>query len=66
MRPDRLDRASNDFVRMTPGERKVFLDQLRRWHLQRRIEAVASRGFDYPYRGPTQLSELSVSAALGG
>ena len=26
---------------------------LRQWHLQRRIELVAARGGDYPYRGPS-------------
>ena len=35
------------------GGRRVFLDMPRQRHLQRRIELVAARGRDYPYRGPS-------------
>ena len=45
VRTDKLiGRTWDGFLRLTPGERRVFLDMLRAWHLQRRIEAVASRG----------------------
>ena len=63
MRTDKLSVAWDGFLRLSPGERHQFLLLLRDWHLQRRIEAVASRGGDYPYRGPSSLDELSVSAA---
>jgi hypothetical protein len=63
MRTDKLAATWDHFLRLSPGERRVFLDKLRYWHLQRRIEAVASRGGDFPYRGPSSLGKLSVSAA---
>jgi hypothetical protein len=44
---DRLGRIWDTFLRLGPGERHQFLLLLRDWHLERRIEAVASRGGHY-------------------
>jgi hypothetical protein len=64
MRTDLLAATWDGFLRLTPGERRVFLEQLKEWSLQRRIRLVAERGGgNYPYRGPKTFEELSVSAA---
>ena len=60
---DKLGRTWNDFLRLSRGERREFLVMLRDWHLQRRIEAVASRGGNYPYRGPRTFADLTLDGA---
>ena len=59
MRTDKLAATWDGFLRMSPGERRVFLQWMRDWHLQRRIAAVAARGHYYPYRGPKSFAELN-------
>ena len=60
---DRLGRTWDAFLRLSPGERRVFMDTLREWYLQRRIANVAARGGgNYPCAGLSPLRE-SVSAA---
>jgi hypothetical protein len=52
------------FLRLTPGERRVFLDQLKAWHLKQRTALVAARGGGaYNYRGPKDFAELTVDEA---
>jgi len=51
MRTDKLAATWDGFLRMSPGERRVFLQWMRDSHLQRRMAAV------YPYRGPKGPSE---------
>jgi hypothetical protein len=47
---DRLEAAWTAFEALSRSERREFLRRVRDWHLQRRIEAVASRGGDYRHR----------------
>ena len=63
MRTDKLAATWDGFLRMTPGERRVFLQWMRDWHLQRRIAAVAARGHYYPYRGPQSFADLTLDGA---
>ena len=63
MRTNKLAATWDGFLRLSPGERRVFLDMLRHWHLQRRIEAVASRGGNYPYRGPKSFANSTLDGA---
>jgi hypothetical protein len=51
MRTDKLVATWDGFLRMSPGERRVFLQWMRDWHLQRRIAAVAARGTTIPIAG---------------
>jgi hypothetical protein len=44
VRTDLLAETWRGFVRLTPGERRVFLDQLKAWGLKRRTRLVADRG----------------------
>ena len=60
---DKLGRTWNDFLRLSRGERREFLVMLRDWHLQRRIEAVASRGGSYAWRGPGTFADLTLDGA---
>jgi hypothetical protein len=60
---DKLGRTWNDFLRLSRGERREFLVMLRDWHLQRRIETVASRGGNYPYREPRSFADLTLDGA---
>jgi hypothetical protein len=61
MRTDLLAATWGGFLRLTPGERRVFLDQLKAWSLQRRTRLVAARGGGtYPYRGPKGFANLTL------
>jgi hypothetical protein len=64
VRTDLLAATWDGFVRLTPGERRVFLDQLKEWSLQRRIRLVAERGGGtYDYRRPKGFEDLSLTDA---
>jgi hypothetical protein len=63
MRTDKLAATWDGFLRLSRGERREFLTMLRDWHLQRRIEAVAARGGNYPYRGPVSFADLTLDGA---
>jgi hypothetical protein len=53
--PDRLGVAWEAFRALSASERREFINLLRDWHLQRRIEAVAARGGSYGPRPPQSL-----------
>jgi hypothetical protein len=62
MRTDKLAATWDGFLRLTPGERRVFLGMLRDWHLQRRIAVLAARGHHYPYHAKT-FADLTLDGA---
>ena len=51
---DRLEAAWTAFEGLSRSERREFMRSLKDWHLQRRIEAVASRGGDLGHVPPVQ------------
>jgi hypothetical protein len=63
VRTDLLAATWDGFVRLTPGERRVFIDQLRAWHLKRRTALVAARGGGTLHRGPKGFDELTLDEA---
>jgi hypothetical protein len=63
VRTDLLAETWGSFLRLTPGERRVFIDQLRAWHLKRRTALVAARGGGTLHRGPKRFDELTLDEA---
>jgi hypothetical protein len=64
LRTDLLAETWRGFLRLTPGERRVFIDQLKAWGLKRRTALVAQRGGGtYNYRGPKGFESLTIDAA---
>jgi hypothetical protein len=51
------------FRALSAREQREFINLLREWHLERRIEAVAARGGSY-HRPPESLAGLSVGSAF--
>ena len=61
VRTDLLAATWDGFLRLTPGERRVFIDQLKAWSLKRRTALVAARGGGtYAYRGPKTFASLTL------
>jgi hypothetical protein len=64
VRTDLLAATWDGFVRLTPGERRVFLDQLKAWGLKRRTRLVAERGGGvYAIRGVKTFADLTLTDA---
>ena len=62
MRTDLLAETWGSFLRLTPGERRVFIAQFKAWDLKRRTRLVAARGGGtYNYRGPKDFAELTLT-----
>jgi hypothetical protein len=64
MAPDRLGLAWESFEALSAGEQRAFINLLKEWHLERRINVLAARGGNYGRRPPGSLAGLSLGDAL--